>query len=335
MMKNNAQEKIVLKLDNLNADFAAVEGRHFSHFYCPILLRDEDSELCLGHIVNDEIPNSCRTTIVQRKDVDGFYGSLFESNFIKAFKANNPTAYDVVKSPQLRRDIPWHVQIDGKTVPHYPLKRDKAHHHQGVALEVGDGQFFDVALKISQEELESAKQTQIVVERNYIPDYTATMLKTAHLSLFHVLGYRYVFGVAGQWLAGILRKFYLKNYEVDRKIQEEAGKEYFANHSGMIVPLRGYDEEILRGSIEDQRFIACVGSSGSIYSLGVLIRTDKSMHIVFMPPENAEHMDTYCNLTKNIREKEFRYLIMEFSRGNDQERPCWRVYDQESVKFVS
>jgi hypothetical protein len=54
-------------------------GNPFKCFYCPILQTDEETELCMGHIVNKSIPNSCRKCVVQRKDVDGFYGVVVEA----------------------------------------------------------------------------------------------------------------------------------------------------------------------------------------------------------------------------------------------------------------
>lgn len=137
---------------------------------------------------------------------------------------NNPTAHEVIQNPQLRRDMPWHVQIEGKTVPHYVVKEHKAPLDPGVSLETGPGEFFNIALKVSNEVLLSAKQIQIGVERNYIPEYTATVLKAAHLTLFHILGYRYVFGTAGLMLANILSKFYMENRKKDRRTQEESGE---------------------------------------------------------------------------------------------------------------
>jgi hypothetical protein len=61
--------------------FTAVNGNPFKCFYCPILQTDEETELCMGHIVNKSIPNSCRKCVVQRKDVDGFYGVVVEAAF--------------------------------------------------------------------------------------------------------------------------------------------------------------------------------------------------------------------------------------------------------------
>ena len=54
-------------------------GEPFHHFYCPVLFLDDEAELCKAHIVNAVFAGSTRWT-VQRKDVDNFYGHVFESD---------------------------------------------------------------------------------------------------------------------------------------------------------------------------------------------------------------------------------------------------------------
>ena len=77
-MNENFQQK----LDMLNADYAQIKGQPFSHFFCPILFRDEDVELCKAHVVNQAFPEAPQDWTIQRKDVDNFYVSIFESEFV-------------------------------------------------------------------------------------------------------------------------------------------------------------------------------------------------------------------------------------------------------------
>jgi hypothetical protein len=46
------------KLETLRSDYREATGSSFSHFYCPILFRDQDAELCRAHIVNSAFPDS-------------------------------------------------------------------------------------------------------------------------------------------------------------------------------------------------------------------------------------------------------------------------------------
>lgn len=71
------------KLADLGRDFARIAGVPFRHFFCPILYRDESAALCLGHIVNAALTRSDKYRVVQRTDVDCFYGSVCESEFVR------------------------------------------------------------------------------------------------------------------------------------------------------------------------------------------------------------------------------------------------------------
>jgi hypothetical protein len=68
------KSRVKLSLPLVAADYEAVVGNPFGHFYCPILLEDIPGELCMGHVINKSFANSSRKRVVQRKDVDGFFG---------------------------------------------------------------------------------------------------------------------------------------------------------------------------------------------------------------------------------------------------------------------
>jgi len=70
------------KLETLRNDYQELTGKQFLHFFCPILFRDENAAICRAHIVNSAFPDSCRKWTLQRSDVDSFYGSAFESDFV-------------------------------------------------------------------------------------------------------------------------------------------------------------------------------------------------------------------------------------------------------------
>ena len=70
------------RLEQLRAEYESVSGRPWRFFYCPILHRDEETELCAGHVVNQALRDADRSWTVQRKDVDNYYGTLFEGDFL-------------------------------------------------------------------------------------------------------------------------------------------------------------------------------------------------------------------------------------------------------------
>jgi hypothetical protein len=69
------QPDVAERLEALRQDFAVVAGRPFCHFFCPILMVDEQVELCRAHVVNHAFAASSRRWTVQWKDVDNFFGS--------------------------------------------------------------------------------------------------------------------------------------------------------------------------------------------------------------------------------------------------------------------
>lgn len=325
------KESIESQLPGFRSDYELFAGSPCNYFVCPILGIDETTDLCLGHVINEKLPNCSRRSVLQRKDVDGFYGSVVEKHFVAATLADNPTAHDVVMSDKLSRQIPWWVSIDGQTVPHYVIKDSHASEHTVVELQDSQGKTKRIALKISDTEFKCAKHMNVCVDRDYIPEATAALLKSAHLTLFRLLGYNYAFGTAGLMVADILKKFYLAYHNADRKKQEKAIAEYFLPHAGMVAPLERFDESIYRGSVDDNRYLFCVGSSGKPYSIVVMVRINKAMHLVFLPWDDASNMDIYFSLISNPRRKQFQYLLAEFE-VNGPDGPRWKV-DPEVVVF--
>ena len=69
------------RVEILREDYRRFSHKPFVHFYCPILHVDEPAELQKGHIINEAFSDSSRAWVVQRKDVDNFFASPFESDF--------------------------------------------------------------------------------------------------------------------------------------------------------------------------------------------------------------------------------------------------------------
>ena len=82
------QVAVTSKLQHLNANHAGVIGRPFVHFLCPVLFRDEETELWKAHIVNVAFRGR-RPWTVQRKDVR-------LSSLVSALKAAHLTMFEMV-----------------------------------------------------------------------------------------------------------------------------------------------------------------------------------------------------------------------------------------------
>jgi hypothetical protein len=321
-------------IERLRADYVIATGESpFKHFFCPILHVDEDVELCAGHVINESIPGSSRKCVVQRKDVDGFFGSIVESDFTTVLEVNGKTIDDLVESDELRGKVRLSVNVDGRSISHNePRRRDISQEHSLVNIGKRDGGFLTLALKVSAEELNDATHLRLTVDKDYTAHAVASLLKAAHLTMFSIMGYKYVFGPSGQDTARILRDFYLINRKQTGTKRAAAVLDYFEQFSGMVMPLGGFANDTVRGSIEDNRFIVCVGSSGQFFALGVLVRTGDKMSIVLLAPDDAEAMGTYMNFTKNRWKNSFHYHLADYVHASTDEGAYWKGY-QNRLQF--
>jgi hypothetical protein len=327
----SSKRKLVRELARLKADFELPGDGNFEYFVCPILLTDENVELCMGHVISQTLPNCCRKMVVQRKDIDGFYGSVCEAAFktmvdVHRAKSEGRT---VLEDRNLRRALPLTVKIGEQTIDFYEVKQHTQPTHALVELRDGERTAFKLALKVSAEDIPPAGNMQLIVNRDFLPEMVATLLKMAHLTQFAIFGYQYVFGAAGLMLAEILRTFFVENKNKPRDEQTTAAIEYFPNHAGMVMPVVGYDKNVLKGSIEDRRFLVCCGSSGAWYAFGVFIRIDDQMHVVLVPTDTADSVGTYFDLIKDMHTKTFKFQLLEFVPATESESAYWKVGEQE------
>jgi hypothetical protein len=110
------KEKIRHRINALQADFQTIAGSKFRHFYCPILYRDEDVTLCRAHIINNALPDSARNWTIQRKDVDNFYGNVFESDFMAIKYKNGRTVADAFVDRDLSHVLKPRILADGEPI---------------------------------------------------------------------------------------------------------------------------------------------------------------------------------------------------------------------------
>jgi len=175
-------------LARLRDDYAQVEGKPFKHFFCPILWADEDTELCMGHVVNKAFADA---RIVQRKDVDGFYGSIAESEFQDFLGFRDKPIEEVLSDPKLSKEI--YPIVDGKKVECYPYVGHKPPHHARVRIEGPSGSSSDLVLKMCPKAAAAAQSASLGVNWDCETPALASLIKAAHLTMFHLMGYRYGF----------------------------------------------------------------------------------------------------------------------------------------------
>jgi hypothetical protein len=259
------------KLAILNKNYTSIKNKPFNYFYCPILHKDEQTELCEGHIINKKFPNASRTTVVQRSDVDSFYGSHFENDFLK-LRFSDYSFEQIMLDDDIRKQVRPTFSINGNPIEISPIKPDEnlPPNQSRSNFQFDKDKFFRTKPSLesfgisphfgAEWEGKWGLQDEIFVT---IP----ALIKAAHLTLFRLLGYNYALSYVGKFIGyDLLGKFFLQNVrKPHREIQENA-KSFFKPYINMINPVK----VSFRGTIEDELLFACA-SNGVLWGRIVIV----------------------------------------------------------------
>jgi len=291
-------------LDILREDFVAHGHAPFKHFFCPILHEDIEAELCQGHIIPKDFGNAW---VPQRSDVDRFYGSRAEAAFIACLQDRGIVTTALLLDKDKSKKHGPKIIVDGNVIEHYfpkDLSKIPADHAKARFVG-GDGQILrDVAFKLTPEQLDAieklageGKELEVVIDRDYLPAFTAALIKAAHLTMFALFRYEWVFSVSGCDLAAILRKFYLENCDKPKAQVDGPLKEYFSKHLQMVKPFFAVDPSLLAGTINDRRIVAFVNGNNRPYLIGIMVKVGDDTFVVFAPASD-DTIDTYFSFLK-------------------------------------
>jgi hypothetical protein len=280
-------QEVQHKLETLRSDYQEVIGKPFSHFYCPILFRDHDAELCRAHIVNSAFPDSCRKWTVQRADVDSFYGSAFESDFVDLQYNSQHLTDDAIIDPLLSKKLRPKVYIGEKKVEHFIASGPVPAHFTEVHVNGPDGPV-RLGLKIRPDETLSTAEWRIAIEKDVRLAALVSMLKAAHLTLFEMLGYRHVLSAGGHFLGrNILGEFFLGNKGRSKAEIIANGLFHFREFANMMRPVLNPPLD-LRGTDADQFVFVCRCDADAPWGLIVFIKTSHLVHSVLVPVLESE-----------------------------------------------
>lgn len=288
------------KLEKLRTEFVKIGNPPFNHFYCPIIYKDEDVKFCRAHIVNKAFRNSSRKWTVQRKDTDGFFGSNFEADFVLLQNGRELSISDKLID---KRFTPT-ISIDGKQVKHYLAKSKVPSYYTPIEF-IEDGKRIYIGLKMSPKEVidSEKKQWSIDVIKDIRIASLVSLIKSAYLTLFDMMGYNYVLSAAGEFVGRkILGEFYLKNYKNTKKVIIKNATIFFEDYVNMVRPVQtcGFN---FQGTISDRMMLICRGSSGSHWAVIVFIKTGQMLHSVMIPVfDQVDNIETFLSFLKNKNE---------------------------------
>lgn len=244
-------------------------------FLCPILRVEESTLLCKGHIVPKAVQG--RTWVVQRKDVDNFYGSFAEAGFIHGVKLRAmPTFEDgvkyVFKHGLARRANVSIYDGDGAKASVHPTRKWAG--GQEVLVRPIDGPIdVDRGLSLS-----------INLDVGY--ETLLTCLHTAHLGIFEGAGYAYVSSSSGQFVANLLRDVYLhfsrlrgaKGCKFDRAHLAAMCQAY----TNMVRPLNSVDEFNKRLREDPFRSFILCWCGDTVFAAVHLLQADSEWNAVMV-----------------------------------------------------
>jgi hypothetical protein len=245
------------KLEKLKINYSQVKGQPFSHFFCPILFRDENVPLCKAHIVNEAFLNSARAWTIQRKDVDSFYGSTVEAEFL-ATQYNDHTHSNIFVDKKLSKLFKPQILVDGNPIDFFIA--DGQVPKQFTRLELNnDGQIIKLGIKMSNEDFLAAKDKnwEMSISKDVRMSALVSLIKAAHLTMFEMLGYQYAL-TAGSHFVGwnILGKFFIQNQNKSKPNIFKNAHPFFRVFAYMVRPVQQSGINF-QGTITDNLLFIC------------------------------------------------------------------------------
>ena len=271
------------RLEDLRSDHESVTGSPFEHFLCPILFRDDDTELCRAHVINKSFQESDRSWTVQRADVDAWYGTMFEADFLAVEKRDKPIIEEAFFDSDLGRRFRPMLRVDGEEVPYYFRSGPVPESHTGVQLEV-QGKSIQLGLKITQDEILTSLsgKWEFEIEKDLRVPTLASVLKAAHLTMFHLLGYRYALSAGGIFLGkDVLGEIFTKANGMERGPVLKLAEDHFRNFVNMVRPVVNPSPEF-NGTLTDM-LVHFFILGQQVWACQVLIRNGDQRHAVVVP----------------------------------------------------
>lgn len=273
--------KAATKLETLRSDYREVVGEPFQNFYCPILFRDEATDLCKAHLVNQAFTGSSAKWTIQRTDVDNFFGSIFESDFV-AIRHKGKSVESFFDDPSSVKTLRPQTYVNGKQVEHYVSSGPIPHEHVEVRIQ-GSKRTVKLGLKMQPSELLGSDRMflEVGIEKDCRLSALVSILKSAHLILFEMLGYQYALSAGGQF-AGytILGKFFMQNRGLSKEEILSNAPTYFAEYRSLVRPVLN-PGALLFDPMSDRVIYICEGLSRWAYL--IYVRTSDLVHAAIVP----------------------------------------------------
>lgn len=279
-------KEIQKQLKLLKSDYEKVSNRTWRHFFCPILHQDEKTELCRGHVINQSFKDSDRSWVVQRSDVDSFFGTLFESEFSLLEELDHLNVDEILENSTKSKHFKPFFTADDQPIDYYRSKDKTPNHFSKVTYNTTTNASMSLTLKVTPTEMEELldKSWKVTVDKDIRLPALVSLLKAAHLTLFQMLGYQYALSAGGRFLGKtILGDLFLKTRDMKRVDALKEAKAQFKQYQNLVRPVDELNFDS-KGTLTDNLLFVCVtGTEKQFWAFNVIVRTGKQFHGVLVP----------------------------------------------------
>jgi hypothetical protein len=313
-------------LEYHRSEYAAFIGKPFKHFYCPILQVDEDVPLQRGHVINEAFKGSPKKWVVQRRDVDSFYGRAFEADFTVSQYFASMTMYESFENKLLYSHFSPKLYFKDEEIKCYPYRYQrlpKGHHTLEIPNDDPAGEPYRLAFRHDNPEeiVASKKAWSYRSGKDIRLAAHVSILKAAYLSLFAILGYRYACSSAGIFMGyDILGKFFKANRELEKYQVLSNATLFFHEFRHMVRPLIPIPPELV-GTLLNGQIKLCADATGFPSGMIVFVKTANSAHAVLTPWFSTDvQIGTFLKFIKSDQTSVF--LLDGFF---DKEAMAWKI----------
>ena len=290
-------------------DYAAVTGHPFEHFFCPLLFEDSPTEVIRGHVINEAFKGSPRAWIIQRKDVDSFYGGAFEGDFQLSQHLKKSRPWDHFFDKDLFDAVKPSISHKGHELEYF-LWRPRNQSEMpppgySVAKFKHNGQYLELCVKFEGAEIsQDVGDWGFSAKKDLRLQAFVSVLKTAHLSMFSMLGYYYALSNAGRFIGEeILGRFYRQARPLKKKPKVQQFALGFFRQYQNIIQFCIPSVTILAGTLVDGYVNVCATGTGMPWGMIVFVRIQESLMAALLPfPDDAAAFDIYLDFLQNDHE---------------------------------
>jgi hypothetical protein len=308
------------RLARHRANYLDVKKHPFEHFFCPILFEDTATALSRGHVINDAFKGSPGAWVMQRTDVDCFYGGAFEGDFLLSQRLKEVRPWDHFFDGALFDAVRPIITYQGQEIKYFlwqPKSQNDVPPTGYSIVELSHGaRSIELCIRdAGPEVIQNTGYWDISTRKDLRLQAFVSLLKAAHLSMFSMFGYYYALSNAGRFMGeDILGRFYKQATPLvkKRKIQQSA-LGFFRRYQNIIqysIP----SVTILEGTLVDGYVNVCATASGMPWGMIVFVKIQDSLMAALLPfPGDASAFAIYLDFLQNDHEK-IHVMVGQFNK---------------------